>query len=75
MQTNDTPAMKALQKFKNNPRVKNVRFIVAADCCPACATHEGTYNKEDAPSLPVEGCSHPNGCRCFFEPMLTIIYP
>jgi hypothetical protein len=70
-----TAAMEALKKFRENPRVKSVRLITYADCCPVCASFEGTYTKEEAPSLPIEGCSHPNGCRCFYEPMLTIIYP
>jgi len=65
----------ALRKFQKNERVKNVRLIVARDCCPACAAYEGTYEKQDAPLLPVEGCSNPKGCRCFYEPMLTTIYP
>ena len=69
------PANSALKKFQENERVKNVRLIVAANCCPVCAAHEGTYDKHQAPNLPIEGCSHPNGCRCFFEPMLTTIYP
>ena len=68
-------ANEALLKFQENPRVKNVRLIVSADCCPACAAFEGTYQKKNAPQLPIEGCSHPNGCRCFYEPMLTTIYP
>jgi len=65
----------ALRKFGENPRVKNIRLVVGVDCCPACAAQEGTYEKNETPSLPVEGCSHPNGCRCFYEPMLNIIYP
>ena len=65
----------ALTNFQNNPRVQNVRLVVAADACPACAAHEGTYDKAKAPTLPIEGCSNPNGCRCFYEPMLNVIYP
>jgi len=65
----------ALQRFRVNPRVKNVRLVVAHDCCPACRQAEGTYQKDQAPSLPVEGCSHSLGCRCFYEPMLSEIYP
>ena len=74
--TSDTqsPAA-ALKKFQENSRVRDVRLVISADCCPACATYEGTYDKNEAPSLPVEGCSHPNGCRCFYEPMLNVIYP
>jgi len=70
-----TPQNTALKKFKENERVKNVRLIVSGDCCPVCAAHEGTYNKHDALILPIEGCSHPKGCRCFYEPLLTTIYP
>ena len=69
------PPNAALKKFQANERVKNVRLIVAGDCCPVCAAHEGTYDKHAAPLLPIEGCSHPKGCRCFYEPMLTVIYP
>lgn len=65
----------ALQRFRVNPRVRNVRLVVAHDCCPACQQAEGTYHKDQAPSLPVEGCSHSMGCRCFYEPMLSEIYP
>ena len=64
-----------LLKFQENERVKNVRLIVGGDCCPVCAAHEGTYDKFNAPNLPIEGCSHPKGCRCFYEPLLTTIYP
>lgn len=69
------PPNAALKKFQENERVQNVRLIVSDDCCPVCASQEGTYNKNEAPLLPVEGCSHSNGCRCFYEPMLTVIYP
>lgn len=65
----------ALKRLQANPRVKNVRLVVAHDCCPACHEAEGTFLKEQVPSLPVEGCSHPRGCRCFYEPMLNEIYP
>ncbi|MHB1338660.1 MAG: double zinc ribbon domain-containing protein [Bellilinea sp.] len=65
----------ALQKMRDNPRVKNLRLVVADDACPACQALEGTYQKDQTPTLPVEGCSHTNGCRCFFEPMLDEIFP
>ena len=65
----------ALKRFQENPRVRDVRVVVAHDCCPICSATEGTYKKDDVPSLPVDGCSHPMGCRCFYEPMLTEIYP
>ncbi len=65
----------ALRRFRENPRVRDVRLVVAHDCCPACRAAEGTYEKDKTPELPVEGCSHSLGCRCFYEPMLNVIYP
>lgn len=68
-------AMVSLNRMRASERVKDVRLIVAHDCCPACRDVEKTYDKHAAPDLPVEGCSHPQGCRCFYEPMLNTIYP
>jgi ribosomal protein L40E len=65
----------ALSRYQANPRVKYVRIIVSADSCPACREMEGAYDKETAPPLPVEECSHQNGCRCFYLPFLTDLYP
>ena len=64
-----------LQRFTANPRVKNIRLVSAHDCCPACAATTQTFDKDEAPRLPIDGCSHSLGCRCFYEPMLTDIYP
>ena len=65
----------ALKEFIANPRVSLVRILVAEDSCPACQALEGTYEKDAVPILPVEGCSHRLGCRCFYQPYLTTIYP
>jgi hypothetical protein len=65
----------ARKKFKENPRVKNIRLLIAADACPACREVEGTYDKDSIPELPVKGCSHNMGCRCYYEPTLNNIYP
>jgi hypothetical protein len=56
-------------------RVINIRLIVSEDCCPACREHEGTFPIDAVPPLPVVGCSHKNGCRCFYEPLLEVVYP
>lgn len=66
---------KALAEFQANERVYEVRIIVAHDCCPACREVEGAYSKDSAPALPVKGCSHALGCRCYYEPALVEIYP
>jgi hypothetical protein len=65
----------SLKKLIANPRVNAINLATSEDACPACQAIQGTYSKENAPSLPVEGCSHPNGCRCFYQPLLEEIYP
>ncbi len=65
----------ALQRFQENPRVLHVIVSVADDACPACRAQQGAHPKDQAPRLPVEGCSHALGCRCFYQPVLADIYP
>ncbi len=65
----------ALQRYQANPRVKYVRIVVSHDACPACREADGAYDKDRPPHLPVDACSHPNGCRCFYLPFLDEIYP
>ena len=65
----------SLKRIQANERIKYVRVSVADDCCPACRQALATYAKEEAPPLPVEGCSHAHGCRCTYEPVLETIYP
>ncbi len=65
----------ALKDFRDNLRVSKIRVIVAGDACPACRDIEREYQKEAAPDLPVPGCSHPLGCRCFYEPRLVEVFP
>ena len=65
----------ALKRIQANPRIGNVIVANFRDACPACQEMQGTYHKDDAPPLPVEGCSHALGCRCFYEPVLEEIYP
>lgn len=65
----------ARKEFIENSRVSLVRVLVSENSCPACQALEGTYEKDAVPSLPVQGCSHETGCRCFYQPYLTTIYP
>ena len=65
----------SLRKLKDNPRVNTINVATGDDACPACQAVQGTYSKENTPRLPVDGCSHPNGCRCFYQPLLEEIYP
>ena len=65
----------ALKHLQANPRVTKIRVVVANDCCPVCQSNEGVYDKDKVPPLPTPGCSHHNGCRCTYEPILDQIYP
>lgn len=65
----------ARRRLQENTRVNRIRLSVAADACPVCQEMQGTYPKGQVPILPIEGCSHANGCRCFYEPVLDEIYP
>lgn len=63
----------ALKNFQDNARVRDIRLVIPDKACPVCAAHEGTYEKNEAPALPLEGCS--DACQCFYEPMLLELYP
>jgi hypothetical protein len=69
-----TTAM-ALKRFQSNPRVSMVRISVSANACPVCQQAQGAYPKAKTPRLPIEGCSNGPGCQCYYEPVLTEIYP
>ena len=73
--TVESKAAQARRKLQNNDRVSLIRVSVAHDACPACAASQGAYPKQSVPVLPHEGCSHGEGCRCYYEPVLTEIYP
>jgi len=49
--------------------------VIAKDACPACEATAGAYDFDEAPALPVAGCSHPGGCRCRYEPVLDHFGP
>jgi hypothetical protein len=60
----------ALKRMQANARIRAIRLTVAHDACPHCYELLKTYPKDKVPRLPHEGCSHENGCRCFYEPVL-----
>jgi len=64
----------ALGKIRDGLATK-VRILANRDCCPYCKAVEGVYGFDDVPSLPLEGCSHANGCRCFYAPVLDYFGP
>jgi hypothetical protein len=50
--------------------------LVAADAnaCPTClAITDRGYLPLKLPNLPVEGCTRSSGCRCRYEPLITVV--
>ena len=64
----------ALEKIRSGLSTK-VRILTNRDCCPVCQTMDGVYAFDDVPELPIEGCSHPDGCRCYYAPVLDRFGP
>jgi len=63
------------KKLIENQRVTAIRISVSKKACPTCKLVEGVYTKQSLPVLPIEGCSSPNGCNCFYAPILEEIFP
>ncbi len=65
----------ALKKIREGGIATKVRILTARDACPLCKSFEGAYEFDQVPELPHEGCSHPDGCRCFYAPVLDRFGP
>ena len=65
----------ALTRFRENPRVKAVTIASSKNSCSYCREQLDTYPVDQVPILPHKGCSHADGCRCFYIPVLNDIYP
>lgn len=64
----------ALERIRNGLATK-VRILVAPDACPVCRAHEGAYELDNVPELPLEGCSRPGGCNAVYAPVLDLYGP
>jgi hypothetical protein len=60
----------ALDRIIANGVATKVRILASHDSCPVCKAVEGAYEFDEVPPLPIEGCSHPLGCRCHYAPVL-----
>jgi hypothetical protein len=65
----------ALERIIDGGVATRVRILASHDCCPACRALSGAYDFEEVPALPIEGCSHPLGCRCHYAPVLDRFGP
>lgn len=64
----------SLERIRSGLATK-VRILASPDSCPVCKAYEGAYEFDNVPELPFEGCSHPRGCRCHYEPVLDLFGP
>ena len=65
----------ALERMKNNPRISKIVVVVPAEACPACQEVFGTYEKDSVPELPMDVCTHPLGCRAYYQPFIDELFP
>lgn len=73
----DSVHARSLKAIMESPRATHVFVVAPAHACPACRKAQGTYPKtsDRIPSLPVEGCSCPQGCTCQYEPLVVEVGP
>jgi hypothetical protein len=64
-----------LERIRQGRVATKVRILANHDCCPVCRRFEGAYDFDAVPELPLEGCSHPAGCRCMYAPVLDRFGP
>jgi hypothetical protein len=57
--------------MKAGGAIRGVRVLAGADSCAACrAAAQGEYLPNEAPIIPIAGCTHPEGCRCAYAPVM-----
>jgi hypothetical protein len=45
-----------------------------ANACAIClAVADRGYLPLKLPTLPIDGCTRPGGCRCRYEPLITVV--
>jgi hypothetical protein len=60
-----------LQRYSEQEFVNKVEIMCLDDSCQKCKAVAGRrYTLKNAPLLPVDGCTHENGCRCCYTPVV-----
>ena len=70
----DDPQLASFQELYLNGGIDGVSLVAFdANACPAClAVTDIAYTPSRLPRLPIEGCTTPGGCRCRYEPNVTV---
>lgn len=70
----EDPELAAFQALYLDGGIDGVALVAADDrACDACrAVTDRSYIPSGLPPLPIDGCRAPNGCRCRYEPNVTV---
>ena len=70
----DDPLRARLQAMYLEGGIDGVALVAAdSEACPAClALTDRSYVPSRLPELPLAGCSRAGGCRCRYEPNVTV---
>jgi hypothetical protein len=69
-----TGEIQRLQQMYLDGGIDGVALVAAgSNACPACLTvSDIVYMPSKLPALPIAGCTSPAGCRCRYEPSVTV---
>jgi hypothetical protein len=70
----DDPQLATFQEMYLGGSIDGVSLVAFdANACPAClAVTDIAYLPSGLPPLPIAGCTAPRGCRCRYEPNVTV---
>jgi hypothetical protein len=66
--------VRRFQELYLDGTIDGVSLVAAdADACATClAVTDRAYLPSGLPPLPIEGCTRAGGCRCRYEPNITV---
>ncbi len=70
----DDPELARFQAMYLDGGIDGVALVAAdSNACPTClALTDRSYIPSGLPRLPIAGCSAAGGCRCRYEPNVTV---
>lgn len=70
----DDPTLRTFQEMYLDGGIDGVSLVAFdSDACPTClAVTNIAYIPSGLPRLPIEGCTSERGCRCRYEPNVTV---
>jgi hypothetical protein len=58
--------------MKGRGAIRGVRIIPGSEDCPTCRPFVGVvYHPDEAPIIPIAGCTLPEGCCCAYTAAMT----